>query len=83
MEKKSDTDGICGMTKEGLTACAPFVTTQSTAPPSPECCLALPKANFQCFCAFKNSGLLGFYGIDFNQAMQLPTKCKLPNSSHC
>ncbi|XP_044499393.1 putative lipid-transfer protein DIR1 [Mangifera indica] len=83
MEKKSNTEGICGMTREGLMMCKPFVNIQSTVPPSLDCCSALSKANLPCFCMFKNSGLLGFYGIDFNQAMQLPTKCNLPNTSHC
>ncbi|KAL5788525.1 hypothetical protein ACOSP7_005474 [Xanthoceras sorbifolium] len=75
--------GLCGMTKEGLMACKPSVVAQNPAPPSPACCSAISKANLPCFCAFKNSRALGSYGIDFDQAMQLPSKCKLVNSFHC
>lgn len=76
-------DGLCRMTKDGLTACQPAVAASNPSPPSTACCSALSKADLQCFCVFKNSRVLSFYGIDFNQAMQLPAKCNLGDSFHC
>ncbi|KAI9180055.1 hypothetical protein LWI28_000686 [Acer negundo] len=75
--------GLCGMTKDGLKVCQPSVVAENPAPPSMACCSALSKADLPCFCAFKNSKALSYYGIDFNQAMLLPAKCKMVDSFHC
>ncbi|XP_015900796.2 putative lipid-transfer protein DIR1 [Ziziphus jujuba] len=74
---------ICNMSKEGFKSCEPSVTGQNPPPPSAACCSALSKADMQCLCLFKNSRLLGLYGIDPNVAMQLPDKCNLGQSFHC
>ncbi|KAI5314298.1 hypothetical protein L3X38_043474 [Prunus dulcis] len=75
---------FCGMTKEGLNACAPAVSGQNPLPPSALCCSALKTADFQCLCLFKKySNLLSAYGIDPNLAMQLPAKCNLGQPIRC
>ncbi|XVF01434.1 hypothetical protein REPUB_Repub04eG0088800 [Reevesia pubescens] len=77
---------ICGMSKEGLKACEPTVssTNPNPPPPSPACCMALNDADLPCFCLFKNSEWLkNAYGIDFNRAIALPLQCKLQKSFHC
>ncbi|KAB1207230.1 putative lipid-transfer protein DIR1 [Morella rubra] len=73
---------LCRMTKEGLKACGPSVSGQNPVPPSELCCTALSNADMQCLCMFKNSRLLGMYGINPNLALDLPAKCNLPQT-HC
>jgi hypothetical protein len=73
---------LCRMTKEGLKACQPSVYGPNPAPPSAACCSALSNADMQCLCLFKNSRLLNLYGIDPNLALELPSKCNLPQT-HC
>ncbi|KAJ1382985.1 Bifunctional inhibitor/plant lipid transfer protein/seed storage helical domain [Sesbania bispinosa] len=75
---------FCHMSKEGLKACLPCVSGENAVdPPSSACCSAIAKADLQCFCRYKDSGLLSFYGVDPNQAMELPVKCKVVDSFHC
>lgn len=76
---------FCRMTKEGLKACKPSVTGKANAvdPPSSGCCSAISNADLQCLCHYKDSGWLSFYGVDPDQAMGLPVKCKLVDSFHC
>jgi hypothetical protein len=77
---------LCHMTKQGLKACEPYVSGDNSVngqKPSDACCSAIAKADLQCLCRYKDSGLLSFYGIDPNQAMELPVNCKLMDSFHC
>src|ERR1044072_6915304 len=75
---------LCHMSKEGLKSCLPFVSgDNAAADPTPACCSAIAKADLQCLCRYKDSGLLAFYGVDPDEAMDLPVKCKLMNSFHC
>ncbi|CAI8618523.1 unnamed protein product [Vicia faba] len=77
---------LCHMTKQGLKACEPYVNGDNSADdqtPSTPCCSAIAKADLQCLCHYKDSGLLSFYGVDPEQAMELPVKCKIMDSFHC
>jgi len=77
---------LCRMTKRGLKACEPYVSGDNSVngqKPSDGCCSAIANADLQCLCHYKDSGLLSFYGIDPNQAMELPVNCKLMDSFHC
>lgn len=81
--KVSRAQGICNMTGEGLMSCKPSVTTPNPPAPTAKCCSALSQADMGCLCTYKNSQWLPSLGIDPKLAMQLPKKCKLPNSPHC
>ncbi|TKY67532.1 putative lipid-transfer protein DIR1 [Spatholobus suberectus] len=74
---------FCHMPKDGLKACLPSVSGDNPVDPSTACCSAIAKADLQCFCRYKDSGLLPIYGVDPNEAMQLPVKCKVVDSFHC
>jgi len=77
---------ICKMTRQGREACEPYVSGEKYAAfkiPSDACCHATAKADLQCLCGYKDSGLLDYYGIDPDQAMDLPVKCKLVESFNC
>ncbi|XP_020218093.1 putative lipid-transfer protein DIR1 [Cajanus cajan] len=74
---------FCHMPKDGLKACLPSVSGDNPVDPSTACCSAIAKADLQCFCRYKDSGLLSFYGVDPNKAMELPVKCKVVDSFHC
>ncbi|KAL2328932.1 hypothetical protein Fmac_022359 [Flemingia macrophylla] len=74
---------FCRMPKEGLKSCLPSVSGDNPVDPSAACCSAISKADLQCFCRYKDSGLLSIYGVDPNKAMELPVKCSVVNSFHC
>ncbi|KAI3716091.1 hypothetical protein L6452_23170 [Arctium lappa] len=77
---------FCGVTTDGLKTCKPAVAKGVTPLPlpTPECCAALVDADMPCLCKFKDSSLLGTYGIDPKLAMLLPEKCNLPQANlHC
>ncbi|XP_061354940.1 putative lipid-transfer protein DIR1 [Gastrolobium bilobum] len=75
---------FCHMSKEGFKACMPSVSGENPVdPPTSACCSAIAKADLKCLCRYKDSGLLTFYGVDPNEAMQLPVKCKLVDSFSC
>ncbi|KEH30405.1 putative bifunctional inhibitor/plant lipid transfer protein/seed storage helical [Medicago truncatula] len=81
-----DGQSLCQMTNKGLKACEPYVSGVKIAAfqiPSDACCHATAKADLECLCSYKDSGLLSFYGIDPDQAMDLPVKCKLVDSFNC
>lgn len=82
VEAKAARGQICGMSPKGFKACEPSVSGQNAVPPTAECCSALSIADLSCFCQFKGSTLLGAYGINFDQAIQLPPKCGL-ESPNC
>ncbi|CAJ1933463.1 unnamed protein product [Sphenostylis stenocarpa] len=74
---------FCRMPKDGLKACLASVSGDNPVDPSSDCCSAIGKADLQCFCRYKDSGLLSVYGVDPNKCMELPVKCKVVNSFHC
>lgn len=78
-------NGFCRMSNAGLKSCLPSVSGDNPVdPPTPACCSAIANADLPCFCRYKDSGLLSFYGVDPNQAMALPVKCKVVDPSyHC
>ncbi|CAI9112398.1 OLC1v1012846C1 [Oldenlandia corymbosa var. corymbosa] len=69
---------ICNMSGQELMSCRPAVTPPNPSNPSSVCCTALKHADMSCLCSFKNSTFLPTIGIDWNLAVQLPEKCKLP-----
>ncbi|XP_073003511.1 putative lipid-transfer protein DIR1 [Typha latifolia] len=76
--------GICNMSDDGLMACKPCITINKPVDkPTDACCSALAKADLQCLCRYKNSGLLQYFEIDPNRAMQLPAKCNLTPPTQC
>ncbi|KAI4298372.1 hypothetical protein L6164_031943 [Bauhinia variegata] len=75
------TGTFCGMTKDGLDACKPCVRKENPTPPSPACCSALKKADFECLC--RNKEVAVFYGVDLEEAMKLPGKCHINKSDQC
>ncbi|KAG0476799.1 hypothetical protein HPP92_013640 [Vanilla planifolia] len=84
----ADTWKLCNMTQEGLAACRPAISEpaqKGASPPGPTdaCCAALGNADLACLCGYKNSGLLSYFGIDPDLAMQLPVKCNLPAPAKC
>ncbi|KAK6916535.1 Bifunctional inhibitor/plant lipid transfer protein/seed storage helical domain [Dillenia turbinata] len=79
----ANAEGICRMTREGLTSCMPCVSGDNPPPPSPACCAALANADLKCLCYYKTSNLLPAFGINPDAAMELPTKCNLLQSFHC
>ncbi|KAK7257923.1 hypothetical protein RIF29_32252 [Crotalaria pallida] len=77
---------FCHMSKAGLKACLPSCSGDNPVdPPAPACCSAIANADLPCLCQYKDSSLLKtIYGVDPNQAMALPVKCKVVDSSfHC
>ncbi|XP_027355366.1 putative lipid-transfer protein DIR1 [Abrus precatorius] len=75
---------FCHMPIEGLKACLPCVSGDNPIdPPTSACCSGIAKADLQCFCHYKDSGLLSIYGVDPTKAMDLPVKCKIVDSFHC
>ncbi|XP_022156089.1 putative lipid-transfer protein DIR1 [Momordica charantia] len=75
---------VCGVDEDGLTACKPWVTKPCpTDPPPVACCNGLSKADFGCFCNYKNSLVLPSLGIEPNLALALPAKCGLPSAPPC
>ncbi|PIN19315.1 hypothetical protein CDL12_04986 [Handroanthus impetiginosus] len=79
----SNAQMICNMSVASLMACKPSAVPPNPPPPSATCCSALSHANMPCLCSYKNSKILPSLGIDPNLAMQLPQKCKLPNTAKC
>ncbi|KAL9296440.1 hypothetical protein ACSQ67_022336 [Phaseolus vulgaris] len=74
---------FCRMPKDGLKSCLASVSGDNPVDPTSDCCLAIAKADLQCFCRYKDSGLLSIYGVDPNKCMELPVKCKVVDSFHC
>ncbi|KAI5388622.1 putative lipid-transfer protein DIR1 [Lathyrus oleraceus] len=80
---------ICNMTRDERKACEPYVSNEknythvSYKVPSHACCSATANADLQCFCGYKDSGLLSLYGINPKQALELPVKCKIVDAFHC
>ncbi|KAJ0245486.1 putative lipid-transfer protein DIR1 [Hirschfeldia incana] len=74
---------ICGMTQSELNECKPAVSKENPTDPSTLCCDYLKHADYSCLCGYKNSPLLGYYGIDPALAAGLPSKCKMPNAPTC
>lgn len=83
----ADSSMICNMNKDGLAACRPAISGSSSQKPAPDpsdaCCAALSHADLSCLCNYKNSGLLPYFGINPDLAMQLPAKCNVPAPSKC
>ncbi|KAH7833009.1 hypothetical protein Vadar_002338 [Vaccinium darrowii] len=79
----SDAQTICKVTVQGLMACRGAVTPPNPAPPTSACCSVLKNADLKCLCSYKNSTLLPSLGIDPKLALQLPSKCKIPNAPTC
>ncbi|PKU80582.1 putative lipid-transfer protein DIR1 [Dendrobium catenatum] len=83
----ADSWKICNMNKDGLTACQPAISGSSAQKPVPDpsetCCAALSHADLNCLCGYKNSGLLQYFGINPDLAMQLPVKCNVPAPVKC
>ncbi|XP_068666712.1 putative lipid-transfer protein DIR1 [Aristolochia californica] len=75
---RSNADGFCDITQEGLYACKPSVSGPKPVTPSEACCKALKGANMPCLCSYKNKNILQIFGIDPKLAMDLPAKCHLP-----
>ncbi|KAG6576032.1 putative lipid-transfer protein DIR1, partial [Cucurbita argyrosperma subsp. sororia] len=75
---------VCGVNKDGLKACKPWVMKPCpTELPPAACCDGLSKADLGCFCKYKHSMLLSSLGIDLHLALALPAKCSLPNTPSC
>ncbi|CAI8618520.1 unnamed protein product [Vicia faba] len=80
---------ICNMTRDERKACEPYVSNDKNYThvnykvPSHACCSATANADLQCFCGYRDSGLLSLYGINPKQALELPIKCKIVDSFHC
>ncbi|KAI3987404.1 hypothetical protein MKX01_042408 [Papaver californicum] len=75
---------LCNLTQDDLITCKPAVTkVDPPIDPTPECCTALKKADFDCLCSYKNSMMLPSFGIDPDRALQLPDKCKIPTTTKC
>jgi len=74
---------FCRMPKDGLKACMASVSGANPVDPTSDCCSAIAKADLPCFCRYKDSGLLSFYGVDPKKCMELPVKCKVVDSFHC
>nr|AOC88989.1 type 6 nonspecific lipid transfer protein LTP602 [Elaeis guineensis] len=80
----SGAQGICNMTRDELMACKPCISTvKPVEKPADVCCTAIAHADLPCFCAYKNSGMLPYLGIDPSLAMQLPAKCSVPAPPQC
>ncbi|KAK8947125.1 hypothetical protein KSP39_PZI007177 [Platanthera zijinensis] len=83
----ADTWKLCNMNRDGVTACRPAISGSSAEKPAPDptgaCCAALSNADLNCLCSYKNSGLLPYFGIDPDLAMQLPGKCNVPAPAKC
>ncbi|XP_008792988.1 putative lipid-transfer protein DIR1 [Phoenix dactylifera] len=84
MSLASGAQGFCNMTRDELMACKPSISTaKPVEKPADACCTALSHADLPCLCAYKNSGMLPYLGIDPNLAMQLPAKCSVPAPAQC
>ncbi|XP_056176873.1 putative lipid-transfer protein DIR1 [Syzygium oleosum] len=79
----ADAQTICNMTYSELMACKPAATPPNPPPPTSECCAGLSHADLKCFCQYKNSTILPSIGVDPKLAMELPSKCKIPNAPTC
>ncbi|KAG1330849.1 Type 6 nonspecific lipid transfer protein LTP602 [Cocos nucifera] len=80
----SGAQGICNMTKDELMACKPCISSVNPVDkPADACCTALAHADLPCLCAYKNSGMLPYLGINASLAMQLPAKCSVPAPAQC
>ncbi|OAY84465.1 putative lipid-transfer protein DIR1 [Ananas comosus] len=76
--------GLCNMSDDGLAACKPAIAVKKPVDkPSDACCAALADADLQCLCKYKSSGMLKYFEIDANRAMQLPAKCNITAPSQC
>ncbi|QHN79240.1 Putative lipid-transfer protein [Arachis hypogaea] len=74
---------FCNTSLAELFKCKPAVTPPNPAPPTPECCAVVAKADLKCLCGLKNSPLVPTLGIDLNLAFQLPAKCNLSLPPQC
>ncbi|KAJ0026436.1 hypothetical protein Pint_07540 [Pistacia integerrima] len=75
---------LCKMNMEDLKACMTSINALLNGSfPSSACCSALSKADLQCFCEFKDSGLLKYLDIDWKLALKLPANCNISVSFHC
>lgn len=84
MDLVSGAQGICNMTTDELMACKPCISTvKPVEKPADACCTALAHADLPCLCAYKNSGVLPYLGIDPNLAMKLPAKCSVAAPEQC
>ncbi|KAJ3677032.1 hypothetical protein LUZ60_002756 [Juncus effusus] len=73
--------GICNVSSDAFTACEPAMRTEDPVDqPSDACCAGLQTADFQCLCQYKDSFWLKRMQVDPQRAMQLPTKCSIPNA---
>ncbi|GMH30971.1 hypothetical protein Nepgr_032814 [Nepenthes gracilis] len=75
----SNGETICGVDVDELVTCRPAATRPSPAPPSPQCCKAIAKADLKCLCEFKASPFLPTFGLDPPLVLAIPAKCGLPN----
>ncbi|KEH30406.1 putative bifunctional inhibitor/plant lipid transfer protein/seed storage helical [Medicago truncatula] len=78
---------ICNLTREERETCEPYVSGENSVDATRKtfkaCCSVMAKADLECFCRYKNSILLSYYGIDPKLALELPVKCKLRKSFKC
>ncbi|XP_057456371.1 putative lipid-transfer protein DIR1 [Lotus japonicus] len=79
----ANVQSLCNMSNDGLKSCLPAVSGENPADPTLACCSAIANADLPCLCHYKSSGLLSFYGVDPDEAMDLPVKCKLMKSFKC
>lgn len=75
--------GLCEMSEDGVRSCRPSLTPPEPVDPSAKCCEALSGANFSCFCYYRNSFMLPYFGIDPELVLGLPSKCNLTNPTNC
>ncbi|KAK4783870.1 hypothetical protein SAY86_018238 [Trapa natans] len=79
----SDAQSVCNVPYSGLFACLPAARPPNPPPPTAACCNTVRRANLGCLCSYMKSKALSNYGVDPNLAIQIPTKCGIPNAGHC
>lgn len=76
----SEGKGLCEMSVDGFKSCKPSFTPPEPVDPSAKCCEALSGANLSCFCYYRNSIMLPYFGIDPELAIG---KCNFTNTTNC
>lgn len=80
---ESEGKGVCEMSEDGFKSCRPSLMLPKPVDPSDKCCEVLSGADLSCFCYYRNSILLPYFGIDPELALELPSKCNLTNPTNC
>ncbi|KAL8087676.1 hypothetical protein AgCh_037718 [Apium graveolens] len=78
----SEGKGLCEMSVDDFKSCKPSFTPPKPVDPSAKCCEALSGANLSCFCYYRNSIMLPYFGIDPQLAIG---KCNFThtNTTNC